>query len=92
MSTDIVQDIRTGALDINTQELFFPLIIKGLLTNLNTAIKVRNIPVPHYILHTGDDRMFLDIKGYDNSIEPLKISNENNIYINGVNKLISNDI
>lgn len=81
MSTDIVQDIRTGALDINTQELFFPLIIKGLLTNLNTAIKVRNIPVPHYILHTGDDRMFLDIKGYDNSIEPLKISNENNIYI-----------
>ena len=80
MSTDIIQDIRTGALDINTQELFFPLVIKGLLVNLNDAIKVRNIPVPHYILHTGDDRMFLEIKGYDNSIEPLQISNENNIY------------
>ena len=80
MSTDIIQDIRTGALDINTQELFFPLVIKGLLVNLNDAIKVRNIPVPHYILHTGDDRMFLEIKGYDNSIEPVQISNENNIY------------
>jgi hypothetical protein len=28
----------------------------------------------------GDDRMWLDARGYDNSIEPLQISNENSIY------------
>lgn len=56
------------------------IIIKGLLYNLNKDIKVRNISVPHFILHTGDDRMWLEAKGYDASIEPLDISNENSIY------------
>jgi hypothetical protein len=32
------------------------------------------------ILHTGDDRMWIEVKGYDASIEPLTISNENNAY------------
>lgn len=80
MSQGIIDSIRTGALDVNTQELFFPLIIKGLLRSLNDAIYIRKIPVPHYILHTGDDRMFLEQKGHDISKEPQNISNEDWIY------------
>ena len=79
-SSYIVDDIKRGALDINVQELFFSAIIKGLLYNLNKDIKIRNERVPHFILHTGDDRMWLETKGYDASIEPLKISNENSVY------------
>ena len=84
MNTDniniVVNNIRTGVLDVNVQELFVSSIIKGLLYNLNRDIKIRNISVPHIILHTGDDRMWLEAKGYNASIEPLTISNENNIY------------
>ena len=80
MSSDIIQDIRNGALDVNSQELFFPLVIKGLLRSLNDSIYIRKLPVPHYIMHTGDDRMFLEQKGYDISKEPEHISNEDWIY------------
>jgi hypothetical protein len=77
---DIIDKIRNGDLDINVQDLFFSILIKGLLYNLNDDIKVRGKCVPHYIMHTGDDRMFLAARGYDYSIEPGKLSNENNIY------------
>lgn len=76
----IVNNIRTGVLDVNVQELFISSILKGLLYNLNKDIKIRNISVPHIILHTGDDRMWLEAKGYNASVEPLNISNENNVY------------
>lgn len=76
----VIDDIRGGALDVNGQELFFPLVLKGLLVNLRKCIKIRGEGVPHIITHMGDDRMWLDVRGYDNSIEPLQISNENSIY------------
>lgn len=79
-STKIIDDIKGGALDVNCQELFFPLVLKGLLVNLRNCIKIRGEGVPHIITHMGDDRMWLDARGYDNSIEPLQISNENSIY------------
>ena len=77
---NIVHDIRNGYLDINVQDLFMSILIKGLLYNLNKDIKIRNVAVPHYIMHTGDERMFLEARGYDASVEPLNISNENTIY------------
>lgn len=77
---EIIYSIRNEDLDINVQDLFLSSLTKGLLYNLNNSIKIRNINVPHYILHTGDDRMFIEAKGYDASIEPVKLSNENNIY------------
>lgn len=77
---NIIDKIRQGALDVNVQELFISILIKGLLYNLNNDIKIRNIPVPHFILHTGDDRMWLETKGYNASIEPITISNENSVY------------
>jgi hypothetical protein len=76
----IVNMMRNGDLDINIQDLFLSLVIKGLLYNLNKSIKIRGKEVPHFILHTGDDRMWIEMRGYDNSVEPLKLSNENNIY------------
>ena len=76
----IAEQIRNGVLDVNIQELFFSALIKGLLYKLNTEIKIRDEYIPHMILHTGDDRMWLETKGYNASIEPLTISNENAVY------------
>ena len=59
-STKIIDDIKEGALDVNCQELFFPLVLKGLLVNLRNCIKIRGEGVPHIITHMGDDRMWLD--------------------------------
>ena len=76
----IAEKIQKGDLDINVQELFLSTILKGLLYNLNNDIKIRGEAVPHFILHTGDDRMWLETKGYDASIEPTTISNESAVY------------
>lgn len=78
--SDIVKKIRTGVLDVNVQELFFSKLIKGLIYNLNNDIKIRGEYVPHIITHTGDDKMWMESKNYDNSIEPITISNENYVY------------
>ena len=51
-NTAIIADkIRNGVLDINVQELFFSTLIKGLLYKLNNEIKIRDIYVPHFIMH-----------------------------------------
>ena len=70
-------DILNGTLDINAQEIFFGALIKGLLWNLNDNVKVRGISVPHIIVNTGDDKMYLAVKGQDFSVEPGEVSNEN---------------
>lgn len=80
MKEDIYTYIKEGKIDINNQEKFFGTLIKGLLLKLDDDIKIRNISVPHYIMHTGDDIMYLKNKGYDNSLEPLEVTNENYIY------------
>ena len=77
---NVIKDIKTGKIDINNQELFFSILIKGLMLSLNRDISIRNIPVPHIIIHTGNDIMYLENKGQDHSIEPLSISNEDYIY------------
>lgn len=76
----IIEKIRQGEIDVNNQELFFSLLIKGLLFELNNNISIRQIKVPHYIVHMGNDIMYLENKGQDYSIEPYSISNENYIY------------
>lgn len=79
-SAIVADKIRNGVLDVNVQELFFSILIKGLLYKLNTEIKIRGIDIPHMILHTGDDKMWIEAKGYNAGIEPLTISNEQAIY------------
>lgn len=77
-TNEIINKMINGDIDVNSQELFVSKLIKGLLYNLNNQIKVRGKFVPHYILHTGDDRMYLEARGYDYSIEPINVSNEKN--------------
>lgn len=77
---EIITKIRREEIDINDQSLFFPIVIKGLILKLNEQIKIRNKKVPHYIIHTGDDTMYLNVKGQNSSIEPLEISNEDYVY------------
>ena len=76
----MINDIRVGKIDINNQELFFSVLIKGLLLRLDDDIKIRGISVPHIITHTGSDALYLEAKGYNYNIEPEQISNENYIY------------
>lgn len=77
----IVNDIRNGELDINVQSLFFPMLVKGLMINLRDNIFIRGNSVPHFILHMGDDRLFLEEKGYNFAVEPQQISNESGIHL-----------
>ena len=73
-------NIRKGIVDPNHQELFFPLLIKGLLYDLNQTIKIRDKYVVHYIENTGDDTMYLMVKGQNQAIEPMEVSNEDYVY------------
>lgn len=77
---EIVEKIRTGQIDINNQSLFFPIVIKGLLVKLNEQLAIRGLKIPHFIIHTGDDTMYLSVKGQDASREPLEVTNEDYIY------------
>lgn len=77
---ELVEKIKTNEIDVNNQELFFSHLIKGLMLKLNKDISIRGIPVPHIIVHTGSDALYLEKKGQDYSLEPLSISNENYIY------------
>jgi hypothetical protein len=77
---DLIKSIRTGEIDINNQSLFFPIVIKGLLVKLNEQLAIRGGKVPHYIIHTGDDTMYLSVKGQNAAIEPLEISNDDFVY------------
>lgn len=77
---ELVNKIRIGEIDCNNQSLFFSILIKGLMSRLDDDISIRNIAVPHIILHTGDDLMYLNVKGQNNSIEPYEVSNEDYVY------------
>lgn len=77
---DIINSIVKGEIDINNQSLFFPIVIKGLLLKLNEQLCIRSKKIPHFIIHTGDDTMYLSVKGQDASREPLEITNEDYVY------------
>ena len=67
---ELITKIRKGEIDINNQDLFFSILIKGLLLKLDDDISIRGGFIPHFILHTGDDTMWMNMKGYDFSKEP----------------------
>lgn len=76
----IRQDIQTGKIDINNQQAFFKNLMRALITKLNSQFTCRGTSIPHYILNSGDDIMYLENKGQNASIEPYEVSNENYIY------------
>lgn len=79
-SKTLALKIRKGEIDCNNHDLFFSILIKGLMNKLDDDISIRDIKVPHMILHTGDEQMYLNVKGQDNSIEPYEVSNEDYVY------------
>ena len=76
----LADKIVKGEIDVNNQELFFAVVIKGLMRKLNDALVLRGKNIPHMIINTGDDKVYLAVKGQDYSIEPREVSNENYVY------------
>lgn len=76
----LILKIRNGEIDVNNQQNIFSALIKGLIVKLNEDITVRGIPVPHMILHTGDDTLYLENKNKDYSATANEVTNENYIY------------
>lgn len=74
---EIIKQINQGVIDLNEKQSFFSTVIKGFMFKLNNTLKLRDKYIPHMILNTGDDIMYLEVKGYDYD-EP--ISNEDFIY------------
>lgn len=72
--------VKSGEFDINNQQLFFSIVAKGFIYKLNQNLKLRDKFIPHFILNTGDDILYLEVKGQDHSIEPVDVSNENFVY------------
>lgn len=77
---DIFIKLREEDVDVNDQDMFFGILIKGLVYDINDKLLVRGIPIDHFILNTGDDIMYLEKKGVDQSKEPLEQTNEDYIY------------
>ena len=77
---DIRSKVIREEIDINSQENFFSKLIKGLMSDLAGSIKVRGRSVPHMIISTGDDILYLENKGQDMKIEPQEVSNEKYVY------------
>ena len=79
-SQEIVNKIRKGEIDINSQSSFFSTLVKAFLWHLNSKIKIHSKNVPHYIINTGDETIYTDIKGEDETASATEIENENYIY------------
>lgn len=80
MELELQNKIVKGEIDVNNQELFMSSLFKALLYNLNQQIKLREKKIPHFMLNTGDDIMYLEHKGQDINKDPLGVPNEDYIY------------
>lgn len=68
--SEIREKIIRGELDINNQQNFFSTLIKGAMYSFNQYLKIRGKMVPHYIMNTGDDIMYLELKDYHYQLVP----------------------
>jgi hypothetical protein len=89
MKSELENKIHQGEIDVNNQELFIKSLFRALVYKLNTQIALRNKKIPHFVLNTGDDIMYLEVKGQDQSKEPKKQINEDFVY-NSVPRCIVN--
>ena len=80
LDLELQHKIVEDSIDVNNQELFISSMFKAFLYQLNKSIKLRNKIVPHFMLNTGDDIMYLERKGQKQSKEPLEQTNEDFIY------------
>lgn len=77
---EIIDKIRRKEIDINNQSSFFGTLIKSFLWHLNSQIKIRDKFIPHYVINTGDETIYTEFKGEDETASPTEIENENYIY------------
>lgn len=89
MDLELTRKILKGEIDVNNQDMFIRSLFRALLYNLNKQIGLRNKKIPHFVLNTGDDIMYLEVKGQDQSKEPKEQINENFVY-NSVPRCIVN--
>lgn len=89
MTSDITKKILKGEIDVNNQDLFIRSLFRALVHQLNTKIALRKKQIPHFVLNTGDDIMYLEVKGQDQSKEPKQQINEDSVY-NSVPRCIVN--
>ena len=89
MDLTLQHKIVKGEIDVNNQELFIRTLFRALVYNLNNQITCRDKKIPHFVLNTGDDIMYLEKKGQNAAIEPKEVSNEDYIY-NSVPRCILN--
>lgn len=71
----VVSKIRAGELDCNLRQNFLSTVIKGVMYDLT-----RVSGIAHFMVHTGDDTMWLYERGYDASKEPVQVTNQEGIY------------
>lgn len=79
---NILKEIQEGKRDINAQASFFSNMYKSLILNLNKYVKLRGKAIPHIVINTGDDIMYLEVKGQDQKLSPIEQVNENYVYNN----------
>lgn len=77
---DIVKYFEENNIDPNNQQNFFSILIKALMLELYGMMKIRGVPIPHMIMNTGDDTIYLMEKEHDFNVEPCEVSNEQYIY------------
>lgn len=51
----------------NKDERFFAILTKGVLSWLNSNLKMYNKPIRHFILNTGSSYLYLENNGYENT-------------------------
>ena len=79
---NILKRIQDRDIDINAQASFFSNMYKALILDLNQYVKLRGKQIPHIVINTGDDTMYLEVKGQDQRLAPLEQTNENYVYNN----------
>lgn len=89
MKLEVTNKILKGEIDVNNQDLFIRSLFRALVFKLNNQVYLRNKKIPHFVLNTGDDIMYLEVKGQDQSKEPKQQINEDFIY-NSVPRCIVN--
>lgn len=91
---ELKKKIQSREIDINNSQNFFSALIKGFMWDINQHLKIRGEYIPHIIVNTGDDTMYLNVKGYNKAKEPKENTNEDYVYnmvpratiqVNGVN-------
>lgn len=53
---------------LNRDERFFSLVIKGMLSWLNSHLQMYGKPIRHFIFNTGSSYMYIEDNGYDYSV------------------------